>query len=153
MRMWPVAGASLIVLLTFTACAKSDTPSLAGERIYSTTCMTCHQPEGQGIPNIYPPLAETEWVNGDKGRLIRIVLGGMRGPVVIEGVTYNNVMTSHSFLSDEQVAAVLSYVRSNFGNAAGAVSADEVAAVRAATNRRDLWTAEELESATGIPAQ
>lgn len=122
-----------------------------GEQVYRTYCGTCHQADGQGIPGAFPPLAETEWVNGDKGRLIRLVLNGMQGPISVNGSEYNNMMTPHNFLSDEQVAAVLSYVRNNFGNKAEVVQTEEVTKVREATNKEGLWDASELESMTGIP--
>ncbi len=122
-----------------------------GEQVYRTYCGTCHQPDGQGIPGAFPPLAETEWVQGDAGRLIRLVLNGMQGPVTINGKEYNNMMTPHNFLSDDQVAAVLTYVRSNFGNDAPGISPEAVTAIRAANTKQGMWTPSELEQATGIP--
>lgn len=149
--MKPLFAALLPLLLVLSACTDTSPSSTdPGARVYNTNCVTCHQPQGQGIPGVYPPLQQTEWVNGDEGRLIRLVLNGMRGPIEVNGVQYNSVMTAHDFLSDDQIAAVLTYVRSNFGNASGPVSPDDVAAVRAAREHRSLWTADELESRTGI---
>ncbi len=122
-----------------------------GLRVYATNCVVCHKEDGTGMPGVYPPIVGSEWVQGDEGRLIRLLLDGMVGPVVVKGETYNNAMTPFHFLKDEEIAAVLTFVRSNFGNEAGPVTADQVAAVRAADRREELWTAPELERATGIP--
>lgn len=99
----------------------------------------------------FPTLHQTEWTEGDKGRLIRLVLFGMQGPIEIKGASYNNVMTPHGFLTDEQVAAVLTFVRSNFDNEADAVTAEEVARVRAAEGEHDLYESSRLYYQIGIP--
>ena len=101
-----------------------------GEKIFKTYCLVCHQTNGAGVPNLYPPLSGTDWVNGDKERLIGVVLNGLEGPIEIDGTTYNSIMVSHSHLKDEEIAAVLTYVRSNFGNDSGPITAEEVATVR-----------------------
>lgn len=118
-----------------------------GEKVYNTRCMSCHQMDGKGIPGVFPPLNESEFVQGSPERLVRIILQGMMGEVTVKGVTYSGMMPPWgSFLSDEEVAAVVTYVRANFDNEASAVSAEEVAEIRAATeDRKQPWTAEELE--------
>jgi mono/diheme cytochrome c family protein len=88
-------------------------------------------PEGQGVAGLNPPLARTDWVNGDKERLIALTLKGMSGPIEVNGIPYNGIMTPYAHLSDADIAAVLSYIRSSFGNQSGPVTAGEVAAVRA----------------------
>ena len=124
-----------------------------GANVYGANCVTCHQVDGRGVAGVYPPLVASEWANADEGRLIRLVLNGMRGRHVAGGVEYDNVMTPHSFLSDDQIAAVLNYVRTHFGNSADSVRAGDVAAVRAALEPRGLWTSEELATQTGIPGR
>ena len=109
--------------------AASENP--LGEKIYKQYCFACHQMDGNGVPGTFPPITETEWVNGDKERLITLVINGMEGPIEVKGETYNSVMTPHGFLSDEEIAAVLTYVRSNFGNNSSAVTVEEVQQVRA----------------------
>ncbi len=146
----------LTISLTFflAACSgdnRADTIEDPGHRVYAQYCTVCHQPDGSGINRLYPPLSQTEWVQGDEGRLIRLLLYGLSGPVTVKGVEYNGLMPSHRHLSDEQVADVLTYVRSNFGNEADSVRAEDVERVRQATGRRAPWRAEELEAATGIP--
>lgn len=124
-----------------------------GRRVYQQQCATCHQAGGQGVAGVYPTLHGTRWTTGDRGRLIRLVLHGMEGPVEVKGQTYDQLMQPRSYLSDKQVAAVLTYLRQNFGNDASAVQASEVAAVRAATTDRDgPWTPDSLWQATGIPS-
>lgn len=128
-----------------------------GAEIYMTRCMSCHQMNGRGIAGVFPPLTGTEWVMGDKGRLIRIVLHGLTGEIDVEGETYSGAMPPwKSFLNDEQMAALLTYIRSSWGNEAPEVTVAEVAKVRAATEeRREPWTQDELAKAEnqGIPGQ
>lgn len=102
-----------------------------GKDIYGRYCLTCHQADGGGVPRMNPPLIQTEYVNGNKQRLIGIVLNGMNVPLEINGESYENPMASHAFLKDQQIADVLTYIRSSFGNKSSAVTAAEVKAVRA----------------------
>ena len=149
-----LSGILLVVMLLggsiSVGCSSKPAPG-SGQEIYTRYCATCHMGDGNGIENAFPPIRETEWANGDKGRLIRLVLYGMQGPLEVKGKTYNNVMTPHGFLTDEQVAAVLTYVRSNFGNEADAVRAEEVSRVRAAEGDRGLYRSERLMYRIGIP--
>ncbi len=101
-----------------------------GKKVYDMYCQACHMASGKGVPSMNPPLAGTDWVTGDKDRLIRVILNGMQDPIEINGETYQNVMAAHDFLSNEQIADVLSYIRNSFGNEASEVSPEEVAAVR-----------------------
>lgn len=154
MRFAPILVALFIATLA-AGCggdeADGHTENTAGLRVYRTYCLSCHQADGGGIQGMYPPLQQTEWTEGDRGRLIRLILYGMAGPIEVNGQRYNNVMPAHGHLSDDQIADVLTFVRSNFGNDAPAVTADDVFAVRRASERRGMWRPDELESATGIP--
>lgn len=126
-----------------------------GEKLYMTRCMSCHQMNGQGVTGTFPPIDGSEWVTGDAGRLVRIILQGMTGPVQVSGVKYSGAMPPWgSFLNDEQVASLSTYVRTSWSNDASVVTADQVAKVRAATkDRKKPWTAEELltDAHSGIP--
>jgi mono/diheme cytochrome c family protein len=102
----------------------------AGKSVYESYCIACHQKDGSGVPGAFPPLKKTDWVQGDKTRLISIVLNGLEGPIEVNGERYNNVMTPHNFLSDDEVAAVLTYVRNSFGNEASEVMSKEVTTIR-----------------------
>lgn len=113
---------------TATAAAGS---AVAGKAVYTQYCLSCHMADGGGVQNLNPPLIKTSYVLGDKNKLASIVLNGFSERVEIEGEMYNNVMPSFNYLNDKQIADVLTYVRSNFGNKASAVSSGEVAKVRA----------------------
>jgi mono/diheme cytochrome c family protein len=117
-----------------------------GKQVYSTTCAACHQATGEGIEGTYPPLAGSEWVNGDEAKVVRIVLNGVTGPVEVAGETYNGMMPAWGpVLKDENIAAVLTYVRTSWGNKAAPITASTVAKIRAATASRSTpWTAAEL---------
>ena len=79
-----------------------------------------------GASGRFPPLVRTDWVTGDKERLVHIILNGMEGEIEVNGEIYNGLMPQHSFLNDDQVANVLTYIRTNFGNKASSLSAEEV---------------------------
>ena len=118
----------------------------AGRQVYNLVCFGCHLPNGQGQAGLAPPVAESEWVTGPEGRLIRIVLQGMGGPLEINGQKFNLDMPPlGGALSDEQIAQVLSYIRRDFGNEAPVIEAETVAKVRDGTKDRGAsWTAQEL---------
>ncbi|WP_158829776.1 c-type cytochrome [Mucilaginibacter lacusdianchii] len=103
----------------------------AGEKVYMQRCVTCHQADGSGAQNMVPPLIKTEYVLGNKTSIINLLLNGMNGEIKVNGDTYAGEMPSQAFLKDAEIAAVLTYVRSNFGNRASAVTAAEVRKVRA----------------------
>ena len=104
-----------------------------GELVYQTYCLPCHQPDGRGDGTRFPTLAGTDWVTGDKERLINVLLHGLEGSIEVNGKAFNNVMPQHSFLEDEEIADVLTYIRGNFGNRAGEVTVEEVADLRKET--------------------
>jgi cbb3-type cytochrome c oxidase subunit III len=97
----------------------------SGKIIYETYCLACHQEDGNGVPGMNPPLSKTDWVLGDSTRLINVILKGLKD-AEINGEIYSNEMPSHDFLTDKQIAEVLTYVRKNFGNNAGAISVEDV---------------------------
>jgi putative membrane-bound dehydrogenase-like protein len=126
------------------------TPPSPGESIYEMACLPCHQPEGKGLPGVYPPLVGSDWLRGDTTRLIKILLHGLTGPVTVAGQDFGGPnavpMPSLAGLTDEQIADVLTFVRKEFGANSSAVPPAEVKKVRAATsNRAAPWTAEELK--------
>jgi mono/diheme cytochrome c family protein len=116
----------------FTAPAQGDPKMEQGKKVYSQYCIACHQTDGKGVPGAFPPVASSDWVQGDKTRLINVILKGLEGQIKVNDQTYNSVMPAHSFLSDADIAAVLTYVRANFGNKAGEITEKEVAAQRKA---------------------
>jgi mono/diheme cytochrome c family protein/glucose/arabinose dehydrogenase len=116
-----------------------------GQAIYEALCLNCHQATGQGLTGVYPPLAKSEWVVGDAQALIKITIHGLAGPTKVLGKDYGLVPMPPMGLDDQQLADVLTYVRSAFGNSAPTVKPAEVKAVREATKGRTApWTAAEL---------
>jgi nitrite reductase (NO-forming) len=101
-----------------------------GKQIYTTICVGCHQPDGRGLANTFPPLAQSDFLMGDKDRGVRVLLQGLSGQVTVNGRTFNNVMPKLP-LTDEDIAGALSYVRNSFGNTGSVVSMADVARVRA----------------------
>ena len=131
------------------ASAVSD-PISAGRTSYNQNCQSCHQPDGKGMAGVFPPLVGSEWVMGEGETVIRILLFGMQGPVQVAGNTYNGAMPAwKDVLKDEEIAAVATYIRQLDANDASAVTAENVAAVRAAeASRTAPWHAEELRGGT-----
>jgi cbb3-type cytochrome c oxidase subunit III len=129
-----------------TPAAQAPAQGPDGKVVYSTTCAACHQATGEGVEGTYPPLAGSEIVNGDEAKVVRIVLHGLTGPVEVAGETYSGMMPPWGgVLKDPELAAVLTYVRSAWGNKAAPVTVSKVAAIRAATaSRTTPWTAAEL---------
>ncbi len=110
--------------------AKSKTERIAlGRRLFTSICAACHQPTGQGRPNMFPPLAGSDYLNADKRRAIQLVIFGRQGEVVVNGVKYNNNMPSFP-LSDQDIANVLTFVYNSFGNSGLEIKPEEVKALR-----------------------
>ncbi|BCX46661.1 hypothetical protein HAHE_05690 [Haloferula helveola] len=125
-----------------------------GGQLYTTYCSACHAPNGEGATGgQFPPLAGSEWVEGDPGRSISIVLHGLEGEVEVDDKTYNLLMPPQgAVLPDDQIAAILTYVRSSWGNKGGKVDAAMVKKIRAATEKRNKpWTAKELLKKYPLP--
>ncbi len=124
-----------VALLGCTALfAQSKQPVVAGgKQLYTQYCLACHQENGAGVPNLNPPLIKTSYVSGDKTKLISWVLKGSgEEKIPIDGSYYNNNMPPQAGLKDEEIAKILTYIRSSFGNKASAIAPAEVKAVRAA---------------------
>lgn len=121
-------------------------PKVLGKRVFMANCIACHQQTGLGLPGAYPPLAGSEWATGPEDRIIRIVLDGLSGPITVKGGQFNNSMPAFGpQFRDEQIAAVLTYVRSDWGNNAPPVSADKVREIRGAVaGHTGPWSPEEL---------
>jgi len=100
-----------------------------GRQLYSTVCTACHQPDGRGMEGTFPPLAQSDFLMNDVQAAIRVLIEGRQGPITVNGKTYDGAMPDFS-LSNDDIAAVLSYVRTSFGNAGTAVTPDEVQRVR-----------------------
>lgn len=127
-------------------------PVAFGKKSYEQVCITCHMPTGQGVAGMFPPLAGSEWVTGSPERLIRIVVYGLKGPLQVAGKEYGQaampvigkVAGSGYNWNDERVAAVLTYIRQEWGNKAGPITAEQVTAIRTKEGDRKEWSQEEL---------
>ena len=124
-------------------------PPHPGQETYEMACLPCHQPEGKGLPGVYPPLAGSEWVQGKSDALIRIVIHGLTGPIEVAGQRYGGPdsvpMPGMAGLTDQQIAEVLSYIRKDFGAGASPVPAGEVKRIRESTaTRTEPWSVAEL---------
>lgn len=129
--------------------------SALGKQVYMTVCVACHQPTGLGLPMVFPPLANSDYVTGSPERLAAMILKGNIGPLTVDGKLYNNMMPGQeALLTDEKIAAVMTYVRSSFGNTAPAVAVDLVAETRKKfLDRKAPWTEAELKDFGSAPAQ
>jgi mono/diheme cytochrome c family protein len=127
---------------------------IKGKAIYARDgfCVTCHQPDGTGLSaSNFPPLVNTEWVLGNQDRLIKVVLKGLLGPMKVIDKEYPGQVPMTPFegmLNDEEIAAVLTYVRNSFGNQAKAVLPERVKSIREATSdKTGFYSPSELLSA------
>jgi mono/diheme cytochrome c family protein len=119
-----------------------------GKNVYENVCGLCHNTDGMGKPNQAPPFAGSEWVLGSPARMIRIPLVGLTGPVKVKDQEWNLAMPNMgAALPDEDLAAVLTYIRQSWGNKASLITPEQVKAVRAEIgNRSQPWTATELNA-------
>ena len=125
--------------------AKQKEQFESGKLLYTASCGACHQASGHGQEGLAPPLLDSEWTTGSAERLIRIVLHGVRGPISVKGKQYDMEMPGLSVFDDEQIAALVTYVRREWEHTASPVSAEEVAKIREAHgNREEAWTEPEL---------
>lgn len=102
-----------------------------GKSVYMQTCFVCHQPAGEGVPNQIPPLAGSDFLKlNARDNIIRGVIAGRTGPIVVNGKPYNGTMVPMSYLTDEQIANVLTYVLNSWGNSAEPFTVNEIARIR-----------------------
>ena len=123
---------------------------LLGQEVYFREghCVTCHQPNGGGLDPAFPSLVDSPWVNGDAERIIKVTLYGLMGPLQINGKKYDGQVPMTPFggmLKDDEIAAVLTFVRNHFGNKAAAITPDQVKSVRTGNpGRMMFFTVDEL---------
>ena len=151
----PVAGSAPAAPAAVPAGPSAEELMAKGKQQYMAICVACHQPTGLGLPMVFPPLAKTEYVNGDPKRFAAIILKGVAGPITVDGKTYNNMMPGQeAVLTDEKIAAVVTYVRGSFGNQSPAVTPDIVAAARKEfAEKKTPWSEAELKAFGGAAAQ
>ncbi len=152
---------TLLLVLPFAACAEQDSGTsdtavhqaeaqqgeigeimARGETIYLSNCAACHQPTGTGLAGAFPPLAESDFLTGSRKEVLSTALFGRSGPMTVNGQEYDGVMPSMGYLSDQDLADVLTYVLGSWGNTGAAVSVAEVAALRVELGQEDRATGE-----------
>jgi len=124
-----------------------------GGVVYAANCTACHQTDGAGLANAFPPLDGSGWVIGEPELAAQILVHGMQGPIEVKGATYSGVMPSMAHLSDAELAAVLNYIRNAWSNNAQPVKLDYFEQVRERFGERGPWQGgAELRSEIGEPA-
>lgn len=135
-----------------TAIAPAGSVPADGKVIYAANCVACHQGTGLGIAGAFPPLAASEWVLTDPQIPAQILLHGMQGPIEVAGQSYSGVMPVMAHLSNDELAAVLNYIRSDWGNNAPEVTSEWFAEQRDLFSDRGPWEgAAELMAEFGEP--
>lgn len=121
------------------------TGAVDGAQIYAAQCAACHQATGAGLPGVFPPLTASEWVTGKESLAADILLHGISGKLTVKGASYNGQMPAFGDkMSDAEIAAVLTYVRSNFGNSAGKIDVALVKEARDASKDRSTpWNGDD----------
>ncbi len=130
------------------AAATADELMANGEAVYIANCAACHQPDGTGLKGAFPPLAGSDYLQGERKQVMSAALFGLSGPITVNGVGYNGVMPSLGHLPDEDLAAALTYVFGSWGNDLAAVSVAEVTALRAELGQEDRAAGERHQGAT-----
>jgi mono/diheme cytochrome c family protein len=124
-------------------------PKVVGKRLYSQNCIVCHQATGLGVAGQFPPLAGSEWVLSvaphAENQLVLLMLNGHQGPMTVKGQSFNNAMPQWKQLADDQLSAILTYIRSDWGNNAPAIDPAFVAQIRKSDGAQsDPWTQAQL---------
>ena len=128
-RNWVIAGAARGIAPPPGAPKSKAEKIELGRRLFTSICAACHQPTGQGLPNVFPPLAGSDFLNADKNRAIKTVIDGRQGELIVNGRKFNNSMPKFP-LGDDDIANVLTFVYNSFGNAGLEVQPDEVKFLR-----------------------
>jgi mono/diheme cytochrome c family protein len=135
-------GAPIVATGGAEEAAKPLDPLALGKQVYGGNCANCHQATGEGQPGSYPPLSGSEWVLGDKSALFAIMLHGLQGPLTVKGGSFGTQQMPgwSTVLTDDKIAAVMTYIRGSWGNTADAVTPAEVTAARATYTQSDAYT-------------
>jgi mono/diheme cytochrome c family protein len=134
--MKQLAASAFLIITIFSLSSFQQKPKFdlaasvnRGKDVYTSYCISCHQEKGEGIEEVYPPLAKSDYLMADKKRAILQVLHGATGEMKVNGKTYSGEMTGFD-LTDQEVSDVVNYVRNSFGNKGDAVKPEDVKAAR-----------------------
>ena len=134
-RLANLAPVSAAVKASATGTLTKQQQIEAGSVLFKGTCSACHQDAGQGIPNVFPPLAKSDFLMGNPQRAVEIALNGLTGPVKVNAATYDSIMPPMSQLNDDEIANILTYVMNSWGNSGPAIATEQVKQARATTKR------------------
>jgi mono/diheme cytochrome c family protein len=123
-------GTNTLPHSTNTASELNQTEQPNGSQLYIKHCLQCHQTDGKGVRGMFPPLAGNNKIKGPATDIIRIVLFGLEGPLTVNERDYNQPMPPQAYLTDKQIADILSYIRNSWGNQASKVTPADVGRVR-----------------------
>lgn len=127
-------------------------PLAAGRKVYAQICAACHQAEGTGLAGAFPPLAGSDWVQGDERRIALVALHGLMGPIKVNGTAWNSAMPAQgATLKDRHIADVLTFIRGSWGNNAPPVDEATVKSLREKFADHATWTVEALDAALAQP--
>ena len=146
-RFLPVLAAAILVFPPLAGASSHG----GGAKVFERVCAACHQANGQGVGNVFPPLRDSDYLRADLDRAISSVINGLSGPIVVNGVEYNTAMPPMAYLSDEEVASVLTFVLEEW-NGGGGVTVEQVASVRAGDLARHPVGSEEQHAYEGTPS-
>ena len=112
---------SILIVSTFLSLAFVQPFNLkksieAGKKVYETSCMNCHMQDGKGLEGVFPPIAQSDFLKKSSNEIIDVLIKGQSGAIKVKGVTYNGVMPSVEYLSDQEMADVLNYIQNSWGN-------------------------------------
>ena len=112
---------SILIVSTFLSLAFVQPVNLkksieAGKKVYETSCMNCHMQDGKGLEGVFPPIAQSDFLKKSSNEIIDVLIKGQSGAIKVNGVTYNGVMPSVEYLSDQEMADVLNYIQNSWGN-------------------------------------
>ena len=147
-RFLPVLAAAAVLVLPPLAGADAHG---GGAKVFERVCAACHQADGRGVGSVFPPLRDSDYLRADLDRAISSVIHGLSGPIVVNGVEYNAAMPPMAYLSDEEVASVLTFVLEEW-NGGGGVTVEQVASVRAGSLARHPVGSEEQHAYEGAPS-
>jgi mono/diheme cytochrome c family protein len=132
------------------AALKLERKAESGKKIFAIRCASCHQLNGQGLPNMFPPLAGSEWATSDPGLITKIILNGLKGKIEVKGETWGLVPAQNMIpvpISDREIANVTTYVRQAWGNSASEITEQQVSDFRAeSSGQTEQWTGEQLRA-------
>lgn len=129
-KVEPVSSEQLAKEITNNLPAQTAEIVHPGQAVYTKYCLVCHQADGSGVPGMHPPLGPGSWVGNDPKELIAMMMKGLSGKIEVNGEVYKSFMPSHALLTDQEIADVLSYIRSSFENNFDPVEAELVKEIR-----------------------